>query len=58
MFDLNTILDHVTLEDAELPIDHDFIIRFLAPYFPHLEASELEACLAEVISAQSAKPRP
>ncbi|MEI7601495.1 MAG: hypothetical protein WCJ41_19540 [Aestuariivirga sp.] len=55
MFDLNTIFDQVVLEDIELPIDHDFIIRFLAPYFPDLEISELEARLSEVISAQSTK---
>lgn len=57
MLDLNAILDHDMLEDIELPIDHDFIIGFLAPYFPHLEISVLQACLSDVISAQSMKMR-
>lgn len=57
MFDWDSILEDIALEDGELLIDHGFIVGFLAPYFPDMDPSELEATLTEVISVDLAKPR-
>ena len=53
MFDLSSALQHIPLEDIELPVDPEFIANFLRPYFPDIPAEELAAKVAEVISSGS-----
>lgn len=54
MLDLSALLDDITFDEPQLEVDRDFIIRFLAPYFPHLDTSELEAKLTDVMSSDPA----
>lgn len=53
--DLDALLEHISLEDIDLPIDLEFISNFLGPYFPDLSPSDLAAKIAEVIAAERAK---
>ena len=55
MLDLSSLLEHIPLEDVDLPIDPDFISSFLSPYFPEMPQSELAARIAEVIDAEKGK---
>ena len=55
MLDLSSILEHISLEDADIPIDHAFIANFLAPFFPDIPPDELAAKVAEVITAERMK---
>lgn len=53
MFDLSSVLEHISLEDIELPVDAEFIENFLRPHFPDIPPEELAAKVAEVISSGS-----
>lgn len=55
MLDLSSVLEHIALEDIDLPIDQDFISKFLEPYFPDISQAELADKVAEVIAAELAR---
>ena len=52
MFDLSSVLEHITLDDQDVPIDLEFISNFLGPYFPDIPPDHLAAKVAEVIAAE------
>ena len=58
MFDLNSVLEHITLDDQDLPIDLEFISNFLGPYFPDIPPGDLAAKVAEVIAVERARRAP
>lgn len=52
MFDIDALLETIPLEEVDLSIDHDFIVDFLAPYFPHLATTDLRATLSRLIMVE------
>ena len=53
MFNLDSIMHLIPLDDGDLPIDHEFIADFLQPYFPDLARHELLAKIHAVIGPKS-----
>lgn len=57
MFDIDAVLESIPFDDADLAIDHDFIVDFLAPYFPHMATTDLRATLSELIVSEMERGR-
>lgn len=55
MFDWDDVLQQVTFDYTDEPVDHAFIVDFLSRYFPDRPPQELGSKLFEVISEEVAR---
>lgn len=52
MFNIDAVFEIIPLEEVDMSIDHDFIVDFLAPYFPHMATADLRATLSKLIMTE------